>query len=127
MAPIGSFLIGLSSLSGINAVKLFAAHFSGQVYTLDLALSNTTSAGLSIASRSGGCGVTPAWLHLDKTTQTLYCIDESWQGRGVLSQYSINPNSGALTSTGSASTAGNSVFGSTYGGPDGRSFIITAE
>lgn len=144
MAPINTILLtGLSLLSGAVAApprpgrpakaesyKLLATHFSGQIYTLDLKLNSADSGALTQSSRTNGCGVTPTWLHLDEESRTLYCIDESWMGSGVLQQYSVSPKTAASTSiklTGSASTPGNSVHGSLYGGKDGKSFLITSE
>lgn len=128
MAPIKSILLtGLSLLSETFAVKLLASHFAGNLYTLDLALTNATSGALTITSQTKGCGVTPTWLYLDQSTRTLYCFDESWQGSGVITQYSYAKNVNALTQSGSAATPGNSVHGSLYGGADGRSFVITSE
>ncbi|KAF2203770.1 putative isomerase YbhE [Delitschia confertaspora ATCC 74209] len=123
-------LTGLSLLSETFAVKLLASHFSGQVYTLDLTLTNPTTGALKISSQQKGCGVTPTWLYLDEESRTVYCFDESWAGSGVIQQYSLNAKDASTTQlklTGSASTAGNSVYGSLYGGPNGKSFVITAE
>ncbi|KAF2469788.1 putative isomerase YbhE, partial [Lindgomyces ingoldianus] len=123
-------LTGLSLLSETVAVKLLASHFSGQIYTLDLSFSNATSGALTITSKATGCGVTPTWLYLDESTRIVYCFDESWQGSGVITQYSLNSKNAsvsALSLTGSAPTPGNSVHGSLYGGPDGKSFVITSE
>jgi hypothetical protein len=128
MAPITSILLaGLCAVSKTSAVKLLATHFSGQIYTFDLTLSSATSGTLAVTSKTAGCGVTPAWLHLDQDTRTLYCFDESWQGSGVLTQWSLPKNSSALTLTGSAKTPGNTVHGSLYGGKDGKGFVVTAE
>ena len=127
MAPITSLLLtGLSLASNAVAVRLLGTHFSGQIYTYDLKLSTATSGALSITSNTTGCGVTPTWLHLDESTRTLWCIDESWQGSGVLTQWSL-PKGGAPKLTASAATPGNSVHGSTYGGKDGKGFFVTAE
>ncbi|KAJ4298994.1 hypothetical protein N0V90_004238 [Kalmusia sp. IMI 367209] len=131
MASIKSVaLLGMSLLSQTSAVKLLSTHFSGQIYTLDLAFQSSTKGTLKVIGNTTGCGVTPTWLHLVEETDTVYCIDESWQGSGVLTQWSLGSKfekTGALTLTGSAATPGNSVHGFTYGGPDGRSYIITSE
>jgi len=128
MASIKSLgLVGLSLLSQTSAVKLLSTHFSGQIYTLDFDFQKPS---LKVVGNTTGCGVTPTWLHLVEETSTVYCIDESWQGSGVITQWGLGPKferTGALTLTGSAPTPGNSVHGFTYGGPDGRSFIITSE
>lgn len=120
------FLAGLSLASESLAAKLIASHFSGPVYTLDLTLTNATSGTLSVASQTTGCGRIPAWLHVDKASETVYCFDESWFGSGVLAQFKANKDA-RLTLAASAPTLGNSVHGSLYGGTDGKGFVITAE
>ncbi|KAF2746332.1 putative isomerase YbhE [Sporormia fimetaria CBS 119925] len=131
MAPTKAILFaGLSLLSEAAAVKLYATHFSGYIAALDLTLSDPTTGSITLAQQVRGCGVTPAWLHLDEETRTLYCFDESWMGSGVLQSYSLgkkNASNAALTLSGSARTPGNTVHGSLYGGKDGKSFIITSE
>ncbi|KAJ4349699.1 uncharacterized protein N0V89_008316 [Didymosphaeria variabile] len=135
MASVKSVaLLGLSLLSQASAVKLLALNFAGQFYSLNLAFQSSTKASLKVVQNITACGVTPTWLHLDEETRTVYCIDESWLneglGSGNLSQWSAGPDfnkKDALTLTGSTDTEGNSVHGFTYGGPDGRSFIITSE
>ncbi|KAI0127612.1 Lactonase, 7-bladed beta-propeller-domain-containing protein [Xylariales sp. AK1849] len=122
MAPLTSTL-----LTGLEAARLLVSHFSGQIYSLSLTLNNSTSSGtLAITSEASGCGQIPTWLHLEESTRTVYCFDEDWNGSGVISQYSIDSSS-TLALTGSAKTPGNSVYGSLYGGPDGRSFVVTSE
>lgn len=128
MAPIKSIIAGLSLLSHALAVRLLASHFSGTIYTLDLSWNNATSGNLKITSQAEGCGVTPTWLYLDQDTRTVYCFDESWAGSGVITQWSLsNASANSLSITGSAATPGNSVYGSLYGGKDGKAFVITAE
>ncbi|KAF2272195.1 putative isomerase YbhE [Westerdykella ornata] len=124
MAPIKTLVLaGLTTLvSESVAVKLLATHFSGTVYTLDFDGKSTTK----ITSQTKGCGVTPTWLHLDSSSNTAYCFDESWMGSGVLSQYTLDSQA-ALKLQASARTAGNTVHGSTYGGTDGKGFIATVE
>lgn len=119
-------LSGLSLASEALAAKLIASHFSGPVYTLDLALASPTSGTLSVTGNVTGCGRIPAWLHVDKASETVYCFDESWFGSGVLAQYSAGADA-RLTLAASAPTLGNSVYGSLYGGADDKSFVITAE
>lgn len=126
MAPITSFVLaGLSLVSQTLAVRLLGTHFSGQIFTYELNLSNATSGALSITTNTTGCGVTPTWLYLEESSKTVYCIDESWQGSGVLTQWTLGKS--GLTLSGSAVTPGNSVYGSLYGGQDGKSFLVTAE
>jgi hypothetical protein len=129
MAPIASILAGAALLAPTLAVRLLATHFSGQIYTLDLSLQSATKGSLAVTSNITACGVTPTWLTLDEKTRTLYCFDESWQGSGVITQWSLPSlkSSAGPKLTGSAPTPGNSVFGSTYGGSDGRGFVATVE
>lgn len=125
MAPIMSTLLwGLSVLNSVTAVQLLATHFSGFIYTLDLQLKDDLSSGsIKVTSKNSGAGVTPAWLHLEG--RTLYAIDESWQGSGVLTQWQVGKGSIKLQAT--AKTPGNSVHGDLYGGKDGKSFLVTSE
>jgi hypothetical protein len=128
MAPLKWIVTGLSLFTETFAVRLLASHFSGTIYTLDLNFASETSATLSVTSKATGCGVTPTWLYLDQSTRTVYCMDESWAGSGVLTQYSLGANtSSTFTMTGQAKTPGNSVHGSLYGGANGKSFLITSE
>lgn len=130
MAPITSTLLfSLSLLTSATAIQLLTTHFSGFIYTLDLKLNaDGTSGTLTQTSKNSGAGVTPAWLHLDEASRTLYAIDESWAGSGVLTQWSLDAKKpGVLKLTGSAKTPGNSVHGDLYGGKDGKGFIITSE
>ncbi|KAF2709136.1 putative isomerase YbhE [Pleomassaria siparia CBS 279.74] len=129
MAPVKLIaLAAMSLVSNILAVRLLGTHFSGQIYTYELNLSNATAGALSISTKTTGCGVTPTWVYLDESTRTVYCVDESWQGSGVLTQWSLDEKAGSAPKlTGSAVTPGNSVHGSLYGGQDGKSFIVTSE
>lgn len=132
MAPIKALILGaLSLFPSALAVKLLGTHFSGHIYTFDLTLPSAggSTGSIAVTSKTSGCGVTPAWLYLDQETRTLYCFDESWQGSGVITQWKYDPSKGsqALTLSGSATTPGNSVHGSLYGGKDGKSFVITSE
>jgi len=126
MAPVISTLFaGLCLFSETLAVRLYAANFAGQVHTLNLALTGPSTGSLTSTQKSSGCGVTPAWLHYEDSLKTLFCFDESWQGSGVLTTYSVG--SSGLSQSGSARTAGNTVHGSLYGGKDGKGFVATTE
>ncbi|KAF2260317.1 putative isomerase YbhE [Lojkania enalia] len=107
---------------------LLASHYTGGLYTLSFN-SNTTSTGasaLSITSQATGCGELPGWLELYPQDKTLYCFDESWYGSGYIASYSVGSD-GKLTLTGQTPTTGNDVHGLLYGGPDGKSFVATAQ
>ncbi|KAF7536398.1 hypothetical protein G7054_g4568 [Neopestalotiopsis clavispora] len=112
------------------AEKLLASHYTGQVYSLDLAVNGSTGT-LKSTSSTGGCGKMPTWLELDSDTGTLYCFDESGAGQqgiggGVATTYTVNTD-GSLKQTGQAKTKGGEVHGSFYGGSDGRGFVATVE
>lgn len=115
---------GLLASPGL-AAKLIASHFNGPIYTLDLALTNATSGALKITGQTSGCKM-PAWLTVDKASDSVFCFDESGFGGGVLAQFAADDQA-ILKPKASAPTQGNSVFGSLYGGDDDRSFVITAE
>ncbi|KAK8110267.1 uncharacterized protein PG998_006724 [Apiospora kogelbergensis] len=120
------FVLASGLASHALGAKLIASHFSGPVYTLDLTLTNATSGTLKVAGQTSGCGRIPAWLTVDKASNSVYCFDESWYGSGVLAQFSADADA-KLTLKSSAPTLGNSVYGSLYGGSDDKSFVITAE
>ncbi|KAK7955182.1 hypothetical protein PG988_015876 [Apiospora saccharicola] len=115
----------LASSQTALAAKLIASHFSGPIYTLDLALTNATSGTLKVTGQVNGCKM-PSWVTVDKASDSIFCIDESGYGGGVLAQFAANDQA-VLTPKASAPTLGNSVFGALYGGDDDRSFVITAE
>ncbi|KAJ8119068.1 hypothetical protein OPT61_g50 [Boeremia exigua] len=80
-----------------SAQQLFAAHSDGNVSTLALTGSGSTSA-LSITSVSSECEANPASLNLEFNERILYCLD---RGRGSNTQGSLNSfsidSSGKLT------------------------------
>ena len=120
------FLLASGLVSHALAAKLIASHFSGPIYTLDLTLTNATSGTLKVAGQTSGCGRIPSWLTVDKASNSVFCIDESWYGAGVLAQFAADADA-KLTLKASAPTSGNSVHGSLYGGNDNKSFVITSE
>ncbi|KAK0707979.1 Lactonase, 7-bladed beta-propeller-domain-containing protein [Lasiosphaeris hirsuta] len=120
-----AFLAGLGLAPAVHGATLVASHFAGGVYSLSL--TTTGSSGkLAITSQASGCGTTPAWVEYYSDSKTLYCFDESWNGGGTNAQYSVN-NDGRLTLAGSTKSSGNTVHGLLYGGPEGKSFIATAQ
>ncbi|KAK4236803.1 hypothetical protein C8A03DRAFT_35278 [Achaetomium macrosporum] len=126
MARFVQIVVGIASAPGALGATLIASHFSGSVYTLSFESTSNTSGTLSITSQTTGCGTTPGWIELYSESRQLYCFDESWTGRGVISEYSV-ASDGRLTLTGQAKTTGNTVHGLLYGGADGRGFVATAE
>ncbi len=120
-----TILAGISLVPAALSATLLASHYNGQIYTLSLTTSGTNGS-LAITSQATGCGTTPGWLELYSDTKTLYCFDESWQGSGFIASYSVGPD-GKLSLTSQLTTTGNDVHGLLYGGPDGRSFVATAQ
>jgi hypothetical protein len=104
----------LPALFGLPAhvlgANLLASHYIGKIFSL--ALNNNA---LSITSTTTGAGNLPAWLRLDSTTgtQTLYSVDEDWNGSGTLASFTVGAN-GALTPSGKLTTSGGSVHGTPY-------------
>ncbi|KAI6829912.1 hypothetical protein KC332_g11637 [Hortaea werneckii] len=104
------------------ASQLFVSHFSGSIYSLTYEPSNNGNGSLSIDYSTTGCGNMPTWL--DSESDVLYCFDESY-GAGVVSSFDIRNSS--LEARGQADTQGNDVHGCLYGGPNGSSFMATAQ
>lgn len=104
------------------ASQLFVSHFSGSIYSLTYESSNNVNGSLSIDYSTTGCGNMPTWL--DSESDVLYCFDESY-GAGVVSSFDIKNSS--LEARGQADTQGNDVHGCLYGGPNGSSFMATAQ
>lgn len=120
-----ALLAGIGLAKGVLGVNLIASHFSGGIYTLSLTTTGTSGT-ISVTSQTNGCGTTPGWIELYSDTRKLYCFDESWTGRGQHAEFNVQ-NDGRLSLASSLQVSGNSVHGILYGGPDGRSYIATAE
>ncbi|KAL1841771.1 hypothetical protein VTJ49DRAFT_6609 [Mycothermus thermophilus] len=119
-------LIGAAALApGALGATLIASHFSGQIYTLQYTGTNSSGT-LAITSQTSGCGTMPAWIEYYGDTRQLYCFDEAWWGGGAIAEFSVG-NDGRLSITGQGRSRGNTVHGALYGGPNGRSFVATAE
>lgn len=119
----GSVLTGLALLPSALGASLIASHFSGKVFTLDF---DEASGNLSVVAEYTGCGTTPGWLELYPEDQSLWCFDEAWTGSGPIVQYDVAED-GQLSQGLSFQTTGNTVHGILYGGPDGKSFIASAQ
>ncbi|KAI3325212.1 putative isomerase YbhE [Xylariaceae sp. AK1471] len=104
----------LSALFGLPAhvlgANLLASHYTGKIFSLTLSNSS-----LTVTSSATGAGNLPAWLGLDSSTgaQTVYSVDEDWNGSGTLASFTVGAN-GALTQTGKLTTSGASVHGTPY-------------
>ncbi|RYP27807.1 hypothetical protein DL767_007519 [Monosporascus sp. MG133] len=109
----------LQLLSQVHGAILLASHYTGEIHTLSLTTEGA-EADFAITSSASGCGTLPAWLQWDSDTGTLYCIDESWFGRGVAASFLADAD-GTLTLTGRTTTSGGSVHSTLYGGEDGSS------
>ena len=111
-------------VKAISAETLFASHYSGQVYTLQLT-NNSGVFSLAASSNVTACGGLPSWLTYDAVGKALYCSDETFSGSGSISSFSADVN-GRLTLTGKALAPTGGVANTLYGGPNGRSFIAIA-
>lgn len=107
----------------VLGANLLASHYTGKIFSLSLTGSGSNATLVNKSSVSG-CGTLPAWLHVD--SGVVYCVDEDWNGSGILASYSVESD-GSLKQTGQTVTSGASVHGTPYGGKDGNSFIATVE
>ncbi|KAI0159988.1 putative isomerase YbhE [Hypoxylon sp. FL1284] len=130
MASLKTLILSTLGLAPeVLGATLLASHYTGKIFSLSYTpgASNSTA---SLASKSevAGCGLLPAWLHVDSGSPNVYCVDEDWFGTGMLSSYSVEAD-GSLKQTGQAVTSGASVHGTPYGGGDvdGYNFIATVE
>ncbi|CAJ2510422.1 Uu.00g051250.m01.CDS01 [Anthostomella pinea] len=115
MTPLRYLVPAALRLSAhVLGANLLASHYTGKIYSL-LYGSNGS---LAVTGSATGCGLLPAWLHLDPESKTVYSVDESWYGSGLLASYTVDTN-GVLTQTGSLATKGASVHGTPYGGENG--------
>ncbi|KAI1190255.1 Lactonase, 7-bladed beta-propeller-domain-containing protein [Nemania serpens] len=103
-------LLGLPA--HVLGVNLLASHYTGKIYSLSF---NNSTSTLTVGQSFSGAGTLPAWLSLDTTggINTVYSVDESWYGSGVLASFTIGAN-GALTQTGNLASKGASVYGTPY-------------
>ncbi|KAI1097782.1 putative isomerase YbhE [Jackrogersella minutella] len=128
MASFKALILGTLGLAPeVFGANLLASHYTGKIFSLSFT-GGGYNATLVSKSSVEGCGTLPAWLHADSSTTTVYCVDEDWNGSGLLSSYSVESD-GSLKQTGQAITAGASVHGSPYGkgDQDGYGFIATVE
>ncbi|KAI0835809.1 putative isomerase YbhE [Hypoxylon sp. FL0890] len=128
MAPFKALILGaLGVAPEVLGANLLAAHYTGKIFSLSY-MGGGKNATLVNKSSIGGCGTLPAWLQMSEDATTVYCVDEDWNGSGLLASYSVGP-SGSLKQTGRALTAGASVHGSPFGkgDDDGYGFIATVQ
>ncbi|KAI0205331.1 Lactonase, 7-bladed beta-propeller-domain-containing protein [Astrocystis sublimbata] len=94
----------------VLGVNLLASHYTGKIYPLSL-VDNSLTVGQAIT----GAGLLPAWLGLDTIggAKTVYSVDESWFGSGVLAAFTVGAN-GSLVQSGRLATSGASVHGTPY-------------
>ncbi len=117
--------LGLVMAPAAMGATLLASHYNGKLYTLAFT-QNGTSGSLAITYQTTGCGTTPGWLELYPESKTLDCFDESWAGNGTDASFWVDAD-GKLTLASQVPTTGNDVHGLLYGGPDGKSFVATAQ
>ncbi|KAI0378537.1 putative isomerase YbhE [Hypomontagnella monticulosa] len=123
MASLKTILLGaLGLVPEVLGAKLLASHYTGKIYSLSFD-GKGRNATLVPKSSIAGCGTLPAWLHVDAGGSIVYCVDEDWNGSGMLASYSVGVD-GSLKQTGQAVTAGASVHGTPYAGDR---FIATVE
>jgi 6-phosphogluconolactonase (cycloisomerase 2 family) len=116
----------LSALSAAaSATDLFVSSYAGDVTTLSLGHTNG-SYSLNATSSSSECGPNPAWLTLDASRDTLYCLNEGLATpNGSLSSFTINCD-GSLKHVQNTTTPNGPVSGVIYGHPGGDRGIALA-
>lgn len=107
-----------------SSETLFASHYSGQIYTLQLQ-NRTSGYDLSISSQITGCGSLPAWLTYEPASRALYCSDETMFGQGSISSFTA-AGDGRLTATGKAAAPAGGVANVLYGGAEGKGYVAIA-
>ncbi|KAI0095979.1 3-carboxy-cis,cis-mucoante lactonizing enzyme [Daldinia grandis] len=124
MAFFKTLVLGTLGLAPeVLGANLLASHYTGKIFSLSFTGSGNNATLVNKSSVSG-CGTLPAWLHVD--SGVVYCVDEDWNGSGILASYSVESD-GSLKQTGQTVTSGASVHGTPYGGKDGNGFIATVE
>ncbi|KAJ5101595.1 hypothetical protein NUU61_003817 [Penicillium alfredii] len=102
-------------IASASASRLWATHYNGHVYTLDLAGNNT----LSVTDKLKTCGGMPSWLTFDAATRTLYCSDEDGSAdpstHGSLTALHAAPD-GKLREMVKTEAVGGGVSSAIYGG-----------
>ena len=125
MLPILQYAV-LSALSvAASATDLFVSSYAGDVTTLSLRNSNGTYS-LNATSSNSECGPNPAWLTLDASRGTLYCLNEGLTTpNGSLSSFTINYD-GSLKHVQNTTTISGPVSGVIYGHSAGDRSIALA-
>ena len=116
----------LSALSAAaSATDLFVSSYAGDVTTLSLGHTNG-SYSLNATSSSSECGSNPAWLTLDASRGTLYCLNEGLTTpNGSLSSFTINRD-GSLKHVQNITTLNGPVSGVIFGQAAGDRSIALA-
>jgi 6-phosphogluconolactonase (cycloisomerase 2 family) len=111
---------GLTSLSLASAQKLLVtsqssvAAIPGQIFTLQAAaVASGGPQNLSVIQTSADCGISPTWLDVSLSNDTVLCLDESASPN--LTALHINPD-GSLAVTSRIAVAGGPVSLGTYDG-----------
>ncbi|KAK4561323.1 hypothetical protein LTR86_004640 [Recurvomyces mirabilis] len=124
MPSLLSSTVALSLAGAASCEYLFASHYSGQVYTLNLTNSSSHYS-LAVSSVVTACGGLPSWLTYDATAKNVYCSDETMSGTGSISSFSANGND-ALTVTGKTNAPIGGVANVLYGGATGNGYVAIA-
>jgi hypothetical protein len=111
----------LAVAPAVQAVKLLASHYSGNIYTLDFSGNKLTN-----QAKAAACGSTPGWIDYYSADKTLWCYDEAWTGSGNIVSYNVS-DQGTISKFASARTTGNDVHGTLYGGSNGKGFVASAQ
>lgn len=112
-------------LPGVLGASLLVSHYTGNLYSLNLATNGATGT-LSIKQQLRAGGSMPSWLTLDSAAGKVYITDESTYGSPVLTTVPVSAD-GTLGTPSTAKANGGAVHSSLYGGSDGKGFIATAE
>jgi len=109
-------LVGLALLPTLSsATLLYVASYTGTVTTLNLTTTTCGQPSLEFVASSGACAPNPSWLTLDKSTSTLYCLNEGINfPNGSLASFQTSA-SGALTPLSNITTPWGPVNGVIYG------------
>lgn len=118
-----SVLVALSAPL-VAAVNLWATHYSGHLYTLELAEDK-----LRISDKQKTCGAMPSWLTYDSEARVVYCSNEEGTAdpstHGSLTAYDVGPG-GKLKQVATMHTVGGGVNSVIYEGGKGQKFLAIA-
>ena len=109
LAP-GLALLGVAAASMVHVTS-----YAGTLTTFNLTVAGDVAAQSTLQSLSASteCGVQPSWLTL--VGNTLYCVDENWNGpNGTLASFEVSAD-GTLALLDKVDTVGGPVSAVVYG------------